>query len=204
MTRRAGPCNSPPLDAAPGRATLRVPQEETTVMSDDIIATAAEALEAEALPRLREVHTDATEDCGAATVLPPALRKPAESKSPARWAYERLIHYIKRFEDGLEPGEEVAMAMTGGHSGVLRIGGLGYFDPDIVTFYGTDPSGAKTQLIQHVTQLSVILRALPRPRPETPPERIGFRLARELEEDEAGEADEEGAPQGPDAAAETS
>ncbi len=176
-------------------------------MADHIIATAAEALEAEALPRLREVHAGESSDAEQ-DVLPPALRKPAQGKSPARWAYERLIHYIKRFEDGLEPGEEVAMAMTGGHSGVLRIQGMGYFDPDIVTFYGSDPAGAKTQLIQHVTQLSVILRALPRPRPETPPERIGFQLARELEEEAAEETgDETGKepkPQGPDAAPETS
>lgn len=170
-------------------------------MADDIIATAAEALEAEALPHLREVRTDDSPPCTAET-LPPALRRPSEGKSPARWAYERLIHYISRFEEGMAPGDEVAMAMTGGHSGVLRIQGMGYFDPDIVTFYGTDPSGAKTQLIQHVTQLSVILRATPRPRPETPPERIGFRLARELDEAE-DTAEDEAAP-GPDAAAETS
>ncbi|MCP1167561.1 DUF6173 family protein [Limimaricola litoreus] len=172
-------------------------------MADDIIATAAEALEAEALPRLREVHADTAGDA-TPQALPPALRKPAGGKSPARWAYERLIHYIKRFEDGLEAGEEVAMAMTGGHSGVLRIQGMGYFDPDIVTFYGTDPAGAKTQLIQHVTQLSVILRALPRPRPEAPPERIGFRLARELEDEAESGGQEDDAPRGPDAAPETS
>ncbi|WP_334063562.1 hypothetical protein [Limimaricola cinnabarinus] len=174
-------------------------------MADDIIATAAEALEAEALPRLREVHADEAGDA-APQALPPALRKPAGGKSPARWAYERLIHYVKRFEDGLEPGEEVAMAMTGGPSGVLRIKGMGYFDPDIVTFYGTDSAGAKTQLIQHVTQLSVILRALPRPRPEAPARRIGFRLARELEEEEEAESEpqEDTAPHGPDAAPETS
>ncbi|SDF30155.1 DUF6173 family protein [Limimaricola pyoseonensis] len=169
-------------------------------MPDHVIATAAEALEAEALPRLREVH--AGEDRPADAVLPPALRRPADAKTPARWAYERLILYIQRFEQALDADQEVAMAMTGGHSGVLRIEGMGYFDPDIVTFYGTDPSGAKTQLIQHVTQLSVILRALPRQRPEEPAERIGFRLARELEETE--EEDDAAAQRGPDAAGETS
>lgn len=177
-------------------------------MADHIIATAAEALEAEALPRLREVHADGAV---APKSLPPALCRPAGSKSPARWAYERLIHYIQRFEADLAPGDEVAMAMTGGHSGLLRIQGMGYFDPDIVTFFGTDASGAKAQLIQHVSQLSVLLRALPRPQPEEPPERIGFRLARELEEEdqETGETREDDAPsgtgpQGPDAAPEAS
>ena len=41
----------------------------------------------------------------------------------------------------------VAMGFTGGDAGVLRIEGMGYFDPDIVTFYGSDPVGGKTQLV---------------------------------------------------------
>jgi hypothetical protein len=35
----------------------------------------------------------------------------------------------------------------------------------------------KTQLVQHVTQLSVILRAVPKVAPEIPAWRIGFHLA---------------------------
>ena len=60
--------------------------------------------------------------------------------------------------------------------GVMRIEGMGVYDPDIVTFYGSDPAGARTQLIQHVSQLSVILRALPKAAKEenSPPRRIGF------------------------------
>jgi hypothetical protein len=36
-------------------------------------------------------------------------------------------------------------------------------------------------LIQHVTQLSVTLRALPKDATEVEPRRVGFRLAEELE-----------------------
>ena len=72
------------------------------------------------------------------------------------------------------------MGFTGGQMGVLKIEGMGYFDPDIVTFYGSDATGAKTQLIQHVTQLSVMLRALPKQIEEEEPTRIGFRLAQGL------------------------
>ncbi len=148
------------------------------------------------LPCLREVHADARRG-PAQQELPPALRSPAQNKSPARWAYERMIHYIQRFEEQLDADHEVAMAMTGGHSGVLRVQGMGYFDPDMVTFYGIDPSGAKTQLIQHVTQLSVLLRAVPRHGDAEKPYRIGFRLARELDA-ETGAPD---ADQGPDGSA---
>lgn len=73
------------------------------------------------------------------------------------------------------------MGFVGGETGVLRIEGMGFFDPDILTFYGTDAQGVKTQLVQHVSQLSVSLRAMPK-MPERPaPNRIGFRLRRDLE-----------------------
>ena len=106
--------------------------------------------------------------------------KPLEAKSPAEWAYERLILYIQNFEEQLDNEHEVAMGFTGGDVGVLRIEGLGFFDPDIVTFYGQDQNGAKTQLIQHVSQLNVMLRALPHEGTALEPTRIGFRLAEDL------------------------
>ena len=145
-------------------------------MSDEV-ATTAEALEADAMPRAHAVHAD-PEARGAEDAPIPRMPPP---KSPAEWAYRRLILYIARFEEGLDSEHEVAMGFTDGGTGIIRIEGMGHFDPDIVTFYGTDPRGAKVQLIQHVTQLSVLLRALPKPRPEDAPRRIGFRLRADLE-----------------------
>jgi hypothetical protein len=106
--------------------------------------------------------------------------KPFAEKSAAEWAYERLILYIQNFEEQLDNEHEVAMGFTGGDAGVLRIEGIGYFDPDIVTFYGSESDGTKTQLIQHVSQLNVMLRATPREEGSEPPNRIGFRLAADL------------------------
>lgn len=114
--------------------------------------------------------------------LPEALSKtPRDQKSPAEWAYQRLILYIQNFEKQLDTDHEVAIGVTGSGSAVLRIEGIGYFDPDIVTFYGTDTAGTRMQLIQHVTQLSVALRAIPKPGEVPEPRRIGFRLAEELQ-----------------------
>lgn len=126
------------------------------------------------------------------TPLPASVTDTAtEDKSPAEWAYQRIILYIQNFEKQLDNEHEVAMGFTGADAGVLRIEGIGYFDPDIVTFYGTDATGTKTQLIQHVTQLNVILRALPRHKGEDEPYRIGFRLAADLERDAGATTDEE-------------
>ena len=36
------------------------------------------------------------------------------------------------------------MGFSGGDAGVLKIEGMGYYDPDTVTFYGTDPAGGCT------------------------------------------------------------
>ncbi|WP_333817325.1 DUF6173 family protein [Tabrizicola sp.] len=106
-----------------------------------------------------------------------AAKPPADRpKSPAEWAHDRLVMYIRNFESQLDGQEEIAMGFASDESGVLRIEGLGYFEPDIITFYGRDEDGAKTQLIQHVTQLSVTLRAVPKEARSEPPRRIGFQL----------------------------
>ena len=149
---------------------------------DNKIMTTAEAAEAAALPRVHEVHADPEAKKAGLSKVPDALNKPVEHKSAARWAYERLIMYIKNFEEQLDGEHEVAMGFVGGEAGVLRIEGMGYFDPDIITFYGSDGPGGKTQLVQHVSQLNVMLRALPKPQKDKPANRIGFKLASDIEE----------------------
>jgi len=116
--------------------------------------------------------------------LPSAVsKKPVEAKTAAEWAYQRLILYIQNFEKNLENEQEIAMGFTDTGGGFLRIEGLGYFDPDIVTFYGTDQTGARVQLVQHVSQLNVLLRAMPKENETEAPRRIGFRLAEALDRD---------------------
>jgi hypothetical protein len=148
-------------------------------MSEEI-KTSAEAAEDAAIPRCHEVHADPEACHGGSDVTEGVSLQPVAQKSAAQWAYERLILYIQNFEKTLDNEHEIAMGFTGGDTGVIRIEGMGYFDPDIVTFYGSDGSGAKTQLIQHVSQLSVMLRALPKEVTQAEPKRIGFRLAQDI------------------------
>ena len=70
------------------------------------------------------------------------------------------------------------MGFAGSDAGVLKIEGLGFFEPDLLTFYGRDEDGMKTQLIQHIAQLSVMLRAVPKSAPEAPPPASAFALPR--------------------------
>lgn len=149
----------------------------------DEIKTSVEALEETALPCARGLARacDDLPRTAETEPLPTAISgQPIEEKSPAQWAYEWLILYIKNFEEQLDDKQEVAMGFTGSDAGVLRIEGIGYFAPDVVTFYGRDEEGARTQLIQHVTQLNVLLRAMPADSEADAPRRIGFRLASEI------------------------
>ena len=153
---------------------------------DNQIATTAEAVEADALPRRYEVHADPSSRKPGDQAMPKAVtNQPVAKKSPAQWAYERVAMYLKNFEEQLDADHEMAMGFTGADAGILRIEGMGYFDPDIVTFYGSDPAGGRTQLVQHVSQLNVMLRALPKEKEDAEPRRIGFRLVRALEEEDA-------------------
>ena len=153
---------------------------------DNEIRTAAEAVEADALPKMHEVHCDPKQRKASKQKIPKAIAdKPTSQKSPAQWAYERVVLYLKNFEEQLDNQHEVAMGFTGGDAGVLRIEGMGYFDPDVVTFYGSDPAGGRTQLIQHVSQLNVMLRAVPKEVEGAAPNRIGFRLVEDLENPES-------------------
>lgn len=123
-----------------------------------------------------------------------ALAAPA--KSPAERAYDRLILYIRNFETQLDQSQEIAMGFAGSEAGVLRIEGIGFYEPDIISFYGRDEDGMKTQLIQHVSQLSVILRAVPKHVPEEPPLRIGFRLSEGWRGGESGDGSAWPGPRG--------
>ncbi len=151
-------------------------------MNPDIM-TAAEAHEASALDWMRGLVRCAPPPAEAGPTveqepLPAALtREPPEEKSPARWAYERVLLYLKNFESQLDAQHEVALGFAGSDAGVLRIEGIGFFDPDLLTFYGRDDHGARMQLIQHVSQLNVMLQAVAKSGPpEAPARRIGFRL----------------------------
>ena len=120
-----------------------------------------------------------------ATVIPQAVipqavipQTAAQSlpQSPAARACEVVISAIRKFESQLDRDDEVAMGFAGGEAGILRIEGLGYNPPDLVTFHGRGQDGRRMQIIQHVTQISVVLRAAPKAAPDGPAHRIGFRL----------------------------
>lgn len=156
------------------------------VMSDSQVKTAAEAAETAALQLNYSVRLNAEGQMEKHYQPIPksvAKKRPAE-KSPAEWAYERIVMYIQQFERTLDSEHEVGMGFAGSDAGAVKIQGMGFFAPDMITFYGEDDQGAKMQLVQHVNQLNVMLVSEPKAKEQAEPNRIGFKLAEDLEASE--------------------
>lgn len=102
-------------------------------------------------------------------------RVPDSQVNPAKWMYTRLKEYIKDFEKTLDSEHEVgARLVTFGNAVTFHIQDLGYYGPDIISFDGVDDQGQAVQLIQHTSQLSVLLMAVRKQADQ--PRRIGFML----------------------------
>ncbi|MGB8343583.1 MAG: DUF6173 family protein [Ktedonobacteraceae bacterium] len=101
------------------------------------------------------------------------LAPPLPKANPAAWTYERLGKYIKDFEAELDSDHEIgARFVSFGQTVIFHIESVGYYGPDIITFHGRNDAMEKVQLIQHVSQLSVLLVAMKKQQEK--PRRIGF------------------------------
>ena len=117
----------------------------------------------------------------ASTGRPPAaLAAAPDAAVAAEWTYRRLVTYIVQFERNLDADHEIAGRMVSFGSAIqFHIVDVGYWNPDIITFDGVDPAGNPMKLIQHVSQLNVLLVSARKLEPEAEPRRIGFRLEKD-------------------------
>ena len=115
---------------------------------------------------------------------------PISKINPARWTYERLIEYIKDFENELDSEHEIGARLVSFNTAtVFHIQDLGYYGPDIISFNGINENGENVQLIQNVSQLNVLLVAVKKIKDK--PRRIGFDLEKKLNETKSKEQNDE-------------
>ncbi len=97
------------------------------------------------------------------------------SLSPATWMHQRLVNQILEFEKNLGHDHEIGgRFVQGPNSEPLHISNVASWAPDMILFIGEYPDGRRFELIQHYSQVSVLLVALPKKTEE--PRRIGFEL----------------------------
>jgi hypothetical protein len=106
---------------------------------------------------------------------------------PAEWMYARIAKSIAAFEKKLNADQEVALRLVNfGQGETFHINDMGFWEPDLIHFHGRNAAGFPVVMIQHISQVNVLLVAAPKQRAE--PVRIGFQIVRKLEEGKAGAA----------------
>ena len=112
--------------------------------------------------------------------ISPSTRVALATENAAKWMHERVVRSINDFEQDLNRDHEVgARLVSFGADVTFHVEDVGFWSPDMIIFRGVDGNGKKVQLLQHITQLSVLLVAVDKTQAE--PRRIGFRLMENLE-----------------------
>jgi len=114
---------------------------------------------------------------------PPKTPVATEQKpyDPAAWMHQRLVHQVMEFEKNLGPDHEVGGRFVEGPSGEpLHLSNVASWGPDMILFMGEFPDGRKWELVQHYSQVSMLLVAVRKI--NEAPRRIGFELLKNVKE----------------------
>ena len=104
---------------------------------------------------------------------------PDSTVNPAKWMHGRIVQSIVDFEAALDETQEIGARLVNfGEREPIHITDVSYKGPHLVIFHGTNLDGRPVQLLQHVTQVSVLLVALPKE--HGTPRRIGYDLKQKL------------------------
>ena len=111
----------------------------------------------------------------------PAATQEQKPYDPAAWMHQRLVHQVMEFEKNLGPDHEVGgRFVEGPGSEPLHLSNVASWGPDMILFMGEFPDGRKWELIQHYSQVSMLLVAVRKISDE--PRRIGFELLKNVKE----------------------
>lgn len=89
--------------------------------------------------------------------------------------YKRLTKWVADFDESLDQDHEVGVRLVNfGQTIMFYLTDIGYWNPSLITFQGQTDDGNPVELIQHVSQISIMLMKLPRQDPEKPKKPIGF------------------------------
>ena len=88
---------------------------------------------------------------------------------------KRLTEWINAFDATLNNTDEVGVRLVNfGEAISFHLRGMSYYNPSLIMFTGELDNGSQVELIQHVTQISILLMKLPRKKPNEPKQPIGF------------------------------
>lgn len=99
--------------------------------------------------------------------------------------YKRLTDWINGFDQSLDQEHEVGVRLvTFGQAVTFHLENMGYCNPSLISFSGFMENGEPVELIQHVSQISILLIRMKRKDPNKPKKPIGFAQSFEDEKEE--------------------
>lgn len=99
-----------------------------------------------------------------------------ENPNMAKTTYNRIAQAIDDFQTALGPKDEVgALLAMFGREVLIHIHDIGFYNPQLIVFYGQTQDGNKVRLVQHQSQVNILLMAV-RPLEGQEPRRLGFDL----------------------------
>jgi Family of unknown function (DUF6173) len=89
--------------------------------------------------------------------------------------HKRLVQWINDFDASLDEAHEVGVRLVSfGQAIVFHLRDIGYWNPSLISFSGNMDDGSPVDLIQHVSQISILLMKVPRKDTTKPKQPIGF------------------------------
>ena len=86
-----------------------------------------------------------------------------------------ILDEIQEYDAALDAEHEVGVQLVSfGQTVIFHLEGMKYANPSLILFSGTLDTGEPVELIQHVSQISILLTKLRRRQPEKPKKPIGF------------------------------
>ena len=77
--------------------------------------------------------------------------------------HDRLSSWIRTFDQGLDENHEVGIRLVSfGQTVTFHLTDIGFWNPSLISFNGFGENGEPVELIQHVSQISILLTKLPR------------------------------------------
>lgn len=106
-----------------------------------------------------------------------------ENPNHASEFHKRLIEWINDFDKSLDASHEVGLRLVSfGQALTFHLEDIGYWNPSLISFKGHNDQGEPVELIQHVTQISILLLKMERQDTSKPKKPIGFVQENEEEE----------------------
>jgi hypothetical protein len=104
----------------------------------------------------------------------PKIQTPTDHNLASEF-HKRLVEWINDFDKSLDQDHEVGVRLVNfGQAVTFHLRDIGYWNPSLISFSGYTEQGEPVELIQHVSQISILLFKMKRQDTSEPKRTIAF------------------------------